>query len=680
MKKLFAVLVGLYCALGAAAAQYFTTQQAVAYNLIADFGAVCNGVADDGPALAAAGAKFRMLQPTPPYRPIDLIIPSGANCTLSTCPAASDGGHAFGGVTNLTIIATGATITMPGGNCHGFTSSLLNPWTADFFFPNNIGDTCVTMKVAGAELNYPVGHWVLMSGQGVQVNSYPPNYATFEYLQVLTNTVGGHQLCFTTPIQNFYPDDARAGIDLIGMNCSNNYCGGPGAISLMAPTWGGYIHFIGGDWNSGASTANGFLSTAMNTVIFDNVTWEGGPPTQSNQCWYASFIGTVTFNNTNFTTCNMEVDKEIDQIIVNNTTFRTLQFQSPSYHSITVNNSHPPPGNTQAFGFNGTPPHTTCNNSTIGLAFGNTFGSAPQTFVGNNCSFTLGAAPFNGVTLDHVHVTYANGTFSVLGGNLCAGLPQWFSQGGALAGQLINGGANDADNYFTVTGTYINFPPASVNCNQTIFVTTTLSNPTDPPPPFVTGGTFAWTNDQARDISCTGCSGDRLAFDQNFPAAQHKPLYTYLNRTYTCPNNLANVPGSFDLTPGSNSDFDGNMFQRGKWVLATINVVTADTNPADAGAGPIVGMGAGQIFNPITGAFVFSGRSTVATVNLLIAGTRTISPTMTTGAQSGDTLTPPTYGANSWVGGSSLFLTSGNWTNGPAAQCPVVQIIFQTTR
>jgi hypothetical protein len=639
-----------------------------AFNLVTNFGAACNGVSDDGPAVAAAGAAMRSFQTTNPGAYVFLIIPSGANCLIASCPTASDGGNATNGITNITIIATGATITIGGGGCSNWSGSIINPWTADGFVPNNIGDLCVTMTVPGTEANYPVSRWVVIGGQGVQVNSFPPNYANWEFIQVASNT--GGKVCFATPMVNFYPNDARAGLDLTGQNCSNNYCGGPGKLSLMVPSWGGFFHVIGGTWHTDAV---GGVHWSMKTVIFDNVIWPATNPFGSNQCWFPTFLGTVTFNNSSFTNCNVEVDKEIDQIVVNNTNFRVLQFQSPSYHSLAMNN-----GSTA--GLEGTPPLTTCNNSNIDLGIGSTYGSNVTTFVGVNCTFDITGIPFNGFALDHTNVTYSSGTFSVLNTNACGGLPQWVSTGGRLfMGTLNSPQTFDADNYFTITGAFFasGSPPYNDGtCTQTLFVTTTLPNATDPPPAFVTGGSVAWSVDQARNMSCTGCIGknaDRTAFDLNFAAAQGKPIFTYLNRTYTCANNIANVPGSYDINLGD------SVTLRGTWGLFTTNVITADTNPADTGT-IVFGHGQGQLFRPSDGANSFF-HSSDQFVNLKIAGTRTVSPTVITGAQSGDNLTLPPFGTSTQVGGAGGNMNNNSGvTNGPAAQCPVVQIIGQTTR
>jgi hypothetical protein len=637
------------------------------FNLVSGFGAACNGVADDGPALTASSVPMRTFQTANPGAPVTLIIPPGSNCLINTCPTASDGGTAFSSITNITIIATGATITIGSGGCTNWAGSVVNPWTADKFNPNTIGDTCVTMTVPGAEANYPVGRWVLIGGQGVQVNSFPPNYANWEFQQVASDT--GGKVCFTAPMVNFYPNDARAGIDLTGQNCSNNYCGGPGALTLMIPAWGGYFHTIGGTWHADAV---GGTHWSMKTVIFDNVNWPAINPLGSNQCWFPTLLGTVTFNNSTFTNCNVEVDKEIDQIIVNNSSFRVLQFQSPSYHSIAMNNG-------SSASLEGTPPLTTCNNSTIGLGIGSTFGSFPTTFVGVNCTFNITGIPFNGFTLDHVNYTYASGTFSIPNVDVCGGFPQWFSTGGRMAMSIVGGGVPDADNYFTITGASVPIsPPLGANCTQTISVTTTLPNVSDPPPAFVTGGSVFWAVDQARNMSCTGCagrSGDNTAFDLNFPAAQGQPLFTYANRTYTCANNIPNVAGSLDI----NAAGGDSLALRGAFGSAVINVITADTNPSDS-AGKTLFMRAGSLFRASDGASTFQG--TLAIVNLLITGTRTILPGSTSGAQSGDTLNTPTYGASTWVAGSGAFTSNqGNpITNGPAAQCPVVQMTWQTTR
>jgi hypothetical protein len=115
----------------------------------------------------------------------------------------------------------------------------------------------------------------------------------------------------------------------------------------------------------------------------------------------------------------------------------------------------------------------------------------------------------------------------------------------------------------------------------------------------------------------------------------------------------------------------------GAWVSQTFNVSQADTNPIDiANANSNFGFkGPTGIFNTATGVT----SSYLYNVNLLIAGTRVVNIASVTGAQPGDSLNAP--GANTWVGGiNSSIGVNGTVTNGPAAQCPVVNVEWKMSR
>ncbi len=636
------------------------------FNLITDFGAACagNSAVDDRPAMSAAGVAMRAFQAANPHAPVTLVIPPGSNCTILTCPVSP-----FGGVENFTWVVTNATIT---GGC--------GKWgTGDFqgaggdgtarsnnFNTNNIGDTCVTMTTPGTEVNYPVGNWVVVAGQGIQVESFPPNYVNWEFAQVASRPT--NQLCFKAPLQHVYPGIASpsAPLDLSLANCSNIYCGGPGRVVLLGASWGGYWHIVGGTW-----FFNNPTTWTSRTLIMDNVTFIGSDGSQN--CHFPSVVQTITYNNVNFNCISIEVDKEIDAMIVNGGVIRGFVFQSPSVNSLTIT------GTAALSQTQGAPRSTICNNSTLGgFSMGNSLGTMPQSFSGTNCSFSSvgNSGFFNGLTpaanqgsaAPHQPYYNGDGTFHEDHADIYGGLAQWASTGGKM--NMIFSGAINADNEITIgTSNIPGFVPGSTD--QTIIYPVTPNFGATLPPSAIAP---AWFTDQARDISCSGCLGSRIAFDLNFSAAQHQPLNTYVNRTYTCSNNIVNVPGSYDINAG---DGAGNgLAMSGQWVSLIINVSVADTNPSDAG-GALLPVRPGNVFNTATGVMTFSPGGDDS-INLIHAGMRTILTTSTSGALAGDTLNAP--GANSWMAGSGNQLQNPGVTNGPAAQCPVVNVAWQTTR
>jgi hypothetical protein len=198
-------------------------------------------------------------------------------------------------------------------------------------------------------------------------------------------------------------------------------------------------------------------------------------------------------------------------------------------------------------------------------------------------------------------------------------------------------------------------------------VTTTLAGAVPPP----NSGTMSYEVIIQPTSTCTGCFGGRLAADLNNTGAQNKETFTYSLRTYTCANNVANVPGSYDINGGA--DF---ITITGSLVSTKVNVTVADTNPADSG-GANINVLPRKMFNMSTG--VESGiNPPFMLVDLLHTGLRTGTLTATSGATGADSLTA--LGANQWFQGNTGNVTNApsSITNGPAAQCPVVSVEWIT--
>ncbi len=624
------------------------------FNLVTDFGAICNGTSSDGPAFMAAGVAMRAFQAANPHMPVTLVIPPGSSCSIAGALPAPDTGRLvpFENVENFTFIVTNATLLNQFGQwgTGGFVGSNGSvSAVSSNFNANLVGDTCVTMTTPGQEVNFPVGNWVTVAGQGIQVNSFPPNYVNWEYAQVAST--GSGKVCLKAPLKHVYPS---VQLDLSLANCSNIYCGGPGRLVLMDSSWSGYWHIIGGTWNSSIP-----FSLTSRTLILDNVTIVGNDTFQN--CNVPSTVQTITYNNVNINCNHIEVDKEIDAMIINGGSIGGFVFQSLSVNSITLT-----AGASVGDTF-GTPLATICNNSTIGnMRTGNSFGSLPQTFAGVNCNVPAVSAQFANNGFNPSSIT--SGAFVFTHFDIYNALPQWISTGGTMVMNTSTGHAPNADNEITIGVPNIpGFVPGSTD--QTMLIPVTPNFGSTLPPP-ATG--LGWQADQSRDMSCTSCTGARSIVDLNFPAAQHKPLFTYVNRTYTCANNIANVAGSYVIASGI---ADGWLLA-GTWNSLSINVSVADSNPTDSGGSGLT-LSPGFTFLTATGAET-NNPGGQSTVNMLITGTRTIFATSTSGAQSGDTLAAP--GANTWITEvGSQFAISGV-TNGPAAQCPVVNVTWQTTR
>jgi hypothetical protein len=620
----------------------FMGRVGVQFNLVSDFGAACNGVADDSPALVAAGIALAAIPSVQNFGGATLTIPPGSDCRLKSCGGAAYFQH----VPNFTLIATGARITSTGG-CQkwGVAAMVFNNGvtTTSKFNTANPGDTCVTMQNPGHEANFPVGQFVMVAGRGLQIFSFPPNYDVWEYAKVASTPPG--QVCFTVPLAGFYP--ATGVVDLLGGNqgrCGGAYCGGPGTLSLMAPEWGGTFHVIGGTWDY-----DNEVNWTAQTVINDDVTFVSG----FQNCWFPSLVQTVILNNNNYS-CHVEIDKEIQSITMNGGAIDVLVFQSSSSTKVDLENG-------AVTGLGGTPPVIVCNNSQTGLFFGTSYGATPQTFTGNNCvipssaACCAGANSFDAIGAQFVYI--GNGQFQQSPFDPTFNVPpRWWTLNAPMYMQLPT--LANANNELIVGSSSLSGGVLTINTN--------LTGPNLPPPNVAP---LQWFADPVRDWSCNNCTGSPFALENSMAPAQHKPLWTYTNRTYTCANNMANVPNSIDVN--ANSGKDAYVLQ-GAWQTLTINISQADTNPSDSA--PLLRIIPGWTVVPATGITTFV---TNLDVNLTIAGTRTLTATAVTGAQFGDSLAAP--GAATWVGGNSSN-NFGSITNGPAAQCPVINITFQAVR
>src|SRR5262249_1004192 len=138
---------------------------------------------------------------------------------------------------------------------------------------------------------------------------------------------------------------------------------------------------------------------------------------------------------------------------------------------------------------------------------------------------------------------------------------------------------------------------------------------------------------------CANCIGSVDAINMSLPGAQNQPIFAYSNLTYTCKNNLPNVPNSNDI----NNPPQYKIF--GKFVSMTINVSQADTGENEP---PPFIFHAWNTKDNYAGTDQTTGITTLSLgdlVNLRIAGTRQILTGGTSGSQTGDSLTAH----NTWV-------------------------------
>lgn len=113
-------------------------------NLVTDYGATCNGIADDTSAFLAFKAAFQN------NTPVTLTLPNGGNCTFG--PVSGAGMFPFQGIGNLIVSGYGATLTnsIPSQNIlFGGQGEFADGKHSARTVTANPGDSCVTL------VNYP---------------------------------------------------------------------------------------------------------------------------------------------------------------------------------------------------------------------------------------------------------------------------------------------------------------------------------------------------------------------------------------------------------------------------------------------------------------------------------------------------------------------------------------------
>src|SRR5262249_11589094 len=141
-------------------------------NIKTDFGAACNGVANDAPAFMRFNSWARAQS-----LPITLTIPSGSVCKFASTP------NAFAiGVKNLTVSGYGATFTTTQSSFFlGGYAVVQNKGTSALVAAVAAGATSVRLLTPKQSSLFKVGRYVLLTGGDLQGFGYPPNPWVFEY-------------------------------------------------------------------------------------------------------------------------------------------------------------------------------------------------------------------------------------------------------------------------------------------------------------------------------------------------------------------------------------------------------------------------------------------------------------------------------------------------------------------
>ena len=269
-----------------------------AKNIVTDFGAKCDGVANDNAAFTAFNTWAQSQTGT-----IMLTIPSGSICMFTS---ASMGNWFAKGIKSLIVTGYGATLSDNNGTGNGFFLGG-RAVVADNMHSSRLetvlaGATTVTLKAQSESARFQVGNWALITGLDMMGYGYPPNPAFFEYVQITAIDPSTGIITFASPLKNTYKSTwplYNAGSDFEADQ------GGPATLYALDPSWNTQVEYRGLTISQAGQTyANG------RSVTFRDVTFTGvacGVPSQS-MLWQVI--------NSNMPNCGMEVDKLIDTLVI----------------------------------------------------------------------------------------------------------------------------------------------------------------------------------------------------------------------------------------------------------------------------------------------------------------------------------------------------------------------------
>jgi hypothetical protein len=368
---------------------------AIIYNIVTDFSAACDNSADDAAAFMAFNAAALTWQASNTGL-VRLNIPQGSVCLFKTNAGSSN--SFTSGIKQLQVVGlgTGATIS---DNGTGFGFNLgsqagiqngANGTASAYLQTVSRGATSVTLVTAAQHSLFTVGDWALISGANIQSGGYPPNLAFFDWVQITGKNAGTGQLTFTPALTQNYKSTWPT---FFTGDSSNPDSGGPALIYVIDQKWNTQQ-----EYRNLTITQTGQTNSNGRDITFKNVTMSGiacAIPSQ-NLYWRAIKV--------TGTSCVVEMDKLVTQVLVQSSAFQSFHFQSASIYEMLMS------GTVLSANLLGTPVYTSVFNSSI---------ASPQ--VGALCCGVSATALFSGSTIGSVTDVGANesavdSAFSMSGG------------------------------------------------------------------------------------------------------------------------------------------------------------------------------------------------------------------------------------------------------------------------
>ncbi len=576
-------LVALLCVLAAS-----VSAQTITYNIVSDFGATCNGSADDASAFAAFNTAALTWQVGHPGL-IELDTPA-----TNTCEFKSLAGNNFAkGIKQLLVKSLGTGGTR-GHLSDGGTSDFPNLAGQGEFNDNahsarvqtvTAGASAVTLVTAGQASLFTTGPWALLAGIDMQGYGFPINPGVFEYRKILT-IVGG-VITFDSPIQYSYKSTWPLYNAGSGGAIDN---GGPATLYALDSSWDTQVEYQNLIFDATTQIyANG------RSITFTNVDTSSGAitPTQ-NSIWVSTGGG--------FSASTIEVDKVVESISMTSTNVHAIDFQSTSVGSFAYTSG------TIGTYMHGTPTSAAITSSTIhdfepgAWAFGITQGLV---------SLSSTVLP-DGITPLGFSVSSIDTLCS-----LTLGVFRCLNSSGPFAWAVPGSSV-----FFKGAYAYESGPFAVLDLTQDAtytYVSTTLTGgyPTLP----LSGGHLSLSTNPTPQFSCS-CTGSANAVGLSYTATRQS--YSYFLQTYA-----GNISTAQPVIP---------VF--GPMVSITFNVTKAYTGVR--GSLPLT-LNGPFVINSAGTAVIWSGNS----IDLKTTGTRTITMTTATGSVGADSISAP--GAGTWL-------------------------------
>jgi len=301
----------------------------------------CNNTGDDAPAFKAFNTWARANQGS--TNQVVLTIPNGSNCVFNsgqTYSGVVTTNTFAAGINNLIVDGTGATLSEGsqgfrlggGGVCYIGIASASGCSARIQTVSAGSGTVTLTSGSFGSGYlsRFAIGNWIMIGGldpQGLFNSPFgdPPNNQWFEWRQITNINTGTGVITLDRPLTNSYLSTWPL------YNPGDNFHsdnGGPATIWKMNDTWAASAEYRGLTF-----TQSGLTYGELRTLTYRNVAFTGAfgaCPTQ-NETWAAYGMSSAS--------ANMEVDKLIGTMIMDNVSIFKIAFQSSSIDRLIMTNS-----------------------------------------------------------------------------------------------------------------------------------------------------------------------------------------------------------------------------------------------------------------------------------------------------------------------------------------------------